>query len=103
MWVVRGMGGETERRWQCEKKKQFPGLPWWLSQLGSGIVTAMAWVTAAVWVGSPAQKFLYAVGTAKKEKKKNRFLSVRETWVLVLLATNKSNDLIYFTQFLSIK
>lgn len=85
------------------KKRKFPGLPWWLSKLGSGIVTAMAWVTAAVWVGSPAQKFLYAVGTAKKEKKKNRFLSVRETWVLVLLATNKSNDLIYFTQFLSIK
>lgn len=53
------------------KKRKFPGLPWWLSKLGSGIVTAMAWVTAAVWVGSPAQKFLYAVGTAKKEKKKN--------------------------------
>ena len=36
------------------------GIPWWLSALGSGIVTTVAWAQ------SLAQELPHAMGTAKK-------------------------------------
>ena len=44
----------------------------WLNNLGSGVVNAVAWVTAVVWVQSLAQEFLHAVGAAEKREKKKR-------------------------------
>ena len=41
------------------------GVSWWPSSLGSGIVTAVAWVTAMVQVPSLAQELLHATGMAK--------------------------------------
>ena len=34
------------------------------------VVAKVAWVIAVTWVQSLAQEFLYAVGAAKKKKKK---------------------------------
>ena len=49
------------------------GVPWWLSRLRIGIITAVAWVTAATGVQSLTQDLLHDVSTAKK-KKKNHIL-----------------------------
>ena len=46
------------------------GVPWW--GLGFSIVTAVALVTAVVWVRSLAQEFQNATGTAKRGKKKKK-------------------------------
>ena len=43
------------------------GVSWWPSSLGSGIVTAVAWVTAMVQVPSLAQELLHATGMAQKK------------------------------------
>ena len=38
-------------------------------KIGSGVVVAVAWVTAVVQVGSLAQEFPHATSVAKKKKK----------------------------------
>ena len=52
--------------------KKLPGVPWWPSSWGLGIVTAVAQVAAMAWVWSLAREFPCSVDTAKKKRDKKK-------------------------------
>ena len=72
------------------------GVPLGLAIKGSGTVTAMAQVTAVIWVRSLAQDLPHAAGTAKEKKNTNlshNYIKINE----LLCSINISYKLIFKT------